>query len=181
MGYKFFYYLLLSSIIIPIFLYKLIPPSHFVGGLIGFMFLIGLAGSLVGVAATAIKNAKKKRQQLLMAGAYDIASLTPLQFEKYCGILLEDSGWRVEYTDITGDYGADIIAHKNGQKMIVQCKHYTSNVGVSAVQEAFSAKAYYHAHKAIVVASRGGFTNAARSLAMRTGVKVLSPVDLKKL
>lgn len=108
-----------------------------------------------------------------------MSSLTPIQFEKYCGILLNDNGWRVEYTAITGDYGADIIATKNGVKMVVQCKHYTGNVGVSAVQEAFSAMSYYHAKKACVVASRGGFTKSAKSLAMRTGVKVIDPSNLK--
>ncbi|OCX68673.1 restriction endonuclease [Acidithiobacillus thiooxidans] len=141
--------------------------------------LIGVFGSLVTwINGNELKR-KIKRQQLLRAGANNVSSLTPIQFEKYCGILLNDNGWRVEYTAITGDYGADIIATKNGVRMVVQCKHYTGNVGVSAVQEVFSAMSYYHANKSCVVASRGGFTKAAQSLAVRTGVKVIGPSDLK--
>ena len=147
--------------------------------LFGTLFLLGFFGSLLTWFAGNTSRRVIERQQLLMAGAEDISSLNPVQFEKYCGILLNDNGWRVEYTAITGDYGADIIATKNGVKMVVQCKHYTGNVGVSAVQEVFSAMSYYHAQKACVVASRGGFTKAAKSLALRTGVKVMCPSELK--
>ena len=148
-------------------------------GVCSAFVLIGIFGSLL----TWIKgNALRReidRQQLRRAGAKDVSLLTPVQFEKYCGILLNDNGWRVEYTATTGDYGADIIAIKNGVKMVVQCKHYTGNVGVSAVQEVFSAMSYYHAQKACVVASRGGFTKSAKSLAMRTGVEIMGPSDFK--
>ncbi|MBU2718345.1 hypothetical protein HF563_02860, partial [Acidithiobacillus ferridurans] len=94
-------------------------------------FLLGFFGILSTWFAINTSIRVMERQQFLMAGAKDVSSLTPVQFEKYCGILLNDNGWRVEYTATTGDYGADIIAIKNGVKMVVQCKHYTGNVGVS--------------------------------------------------
>ena len=45
----------------------------------------------------------------------------------------------------------EIIAEKNGMKYAVQCKHYSSNVGNHAVQEAFSGKSIYNADVAVVM------------------------------
>ena len=45
----------------------------------------------------------------------------------------------------------EIIAEKDGMKYAVQCKHYSSNVGNHAVQEAFSGKSIYHADVAVVM------------------------------
>ena len=63
--------------------------------------------------------------------------------------------------------------------MVVQCKHYTFNVGVSAVQEVFAGKTFYRAQRACVVASRGGFTRSAKKLAEKTGVEVIGVINLK--
>ena len=154
--------------------------------ILSISFFIGLFGSIWSLFSFNEKRRQrnrqkyiKERQQVLKAGADNIESLTPVQFEKYCGILLEDKGWSVNYTTATGDYGVDIIAIRNGEKMVVQCKHYTFNVGVSAVQEVFAGKTFYRAQRACVVASRGGFTRSAKKLAEKTGVEVIGVINLK--
>lgn len=65
-------------------------------------------------------------------------------FEYYCADLLANRGFRdIEVTKGSGDYGVDILAEKEGITFAIQCKHYTSPVGVKAVQEAYAGRDYY--------------------------------------
>lgn len=66
------------------------------------------------------------------------------EFEYYCADLLSKHGFRdVEVTKGSGDYGIDILAEKDGITYAIQCKAYTSPVGVKAVQEAYAGRDYY--------------------------------------
>lgn len=66
------------------------------------------------------------------------------EFEYFCAQLLEKRGFeRVEVTKGSGDYGADILAEKEGVTYAIQCKCYTRPVGVKAVQEAYAGRDYY--------------------------------------
>ncbi|MGC9272175.1 restriction endonuclease [Acidiphilium sp.] len=47
--------------------------------------------------------------------------LSPVEFEQFCGMLLAGRGWSVEATRTTGDYGADIVAERDGVRLVVQC------------------------------------------------------------
>ncbi len=65
-------------------------------------------------------------------------------FEYYCAELLANRGFQdIEVTKGSGDYGVDILAEKEGITFAIQCKHYTSPVGVKAVQEAYAGRDYY--------------------------------------
>ena len=65
-------------------------------------------------------------------------------FEYYCAELLRKNGFQeVEVTRGSGDYGIDILAEKEGVTYAIQCKCYTSPVGVKAVQEAYAGRDYY--------------------------------------
>ena len=70
----------------------------------------------------------------------------------------------VEVTQKSGDYGADILAEKNGIRYVFQCKYYTSAVGIAAVQQIYAAKDFYNTHVAVVV-TNNVFTKAAKTLA----------------
>ena len=66
------------------------------------------------------------------------------EFEHYCASLLWDNGFdEVEVTRGSGDFGTDILAEKDGVTYAVQCKYYTSPVGVKAVQEAYAGRDYH--------------------------------------
>lgn len=66
------------------------------------------------------------------------------EFEYFCAELLEEHGFcEVRVTKGSGDYGVDILAEKDGVSYAVQCKAYTSPVGVKAVQEAYAGRDYY--------------------------------------
>lgn len=66
------------------------------------------------------------------------------EFEYFCADLLKRNGFtEVEVTKGSGDYGADILAQKEGVTYAVQCKCYTGPVGVGAVQEVYAGRDYY--------------------------------------
>ena len=81
---------------------------------------------------------------------------------------------------MTGDYGADLILHKDQQRIAIQAKCYTGSVGVSAVQEALSGMAYYRCHSAWVVTT-GNYTTNAIELARQSKVRLLSRNELGQL
>lgn len=81
-----------------------------------------------------------------------IDTLDGYDFEKICGYILCCNGFvNICVTSGSKDRGIDIIAEKNGMKYAVQCKHYSSNVGNHAIQEAFSGKSIYNADVAVVL------------------------------
>lgn len=81
----------------------------------------------------------------------------------------------VSVTQASGDYGADVIARRGTKKYAVQCKYYSSPVGVAAVQEVVAAKAHYGCNAAMVV-TNNMFTKAARDLADANSVILLEGV-----
>ncbi|WP_408069788.1 restriction endonuclease [Butyrivibrio sp. JL13D10] len=65
-------------------------------------------------------------------------------FEYYCADLLKEHGFsEVEVTRGSGDFGADILAEKDGISYAIQCKCYDKPIGVKAVQEIYAGKDYY--------------------------------------
>ena len=78
---------------------------------------------------------------------YDMNSLDEIEgheFEHYCAELLKKRGFEeVSVTKGSGDYGIDILAEKDGVTYAIQCKAYTTPVGVKAVQEACAGREFY--------------------------------------
>ena len=105
--------------------------------------------------------------------------MTGVEFEHLCAKILTKKGYRnVIVTPPSGDYGADILAvDRNGNKWVVQCKHFAGNVGVSAVQEIVAAKAHYKADKAAVM-TNSQLTKQARELAKENGVFLFEKIHM---
>lgn len=92
------------------------------------------------------------------------------KFEEHVAGILRGKGYAdVEVTQKSADFGADIVASLGGAKYVIQCKYYSSPVGVEAVQQVFAAKRHYRAHVA-AVATNNVFTKAAKILAEENGV-----------
>src|SRR5581483_6344474 len=108
------------------------------------------------------------------------ASMHPSDFERLLGMVYETQGFSVTITGKTGDQGADLILERAGERTIVQAKRYQENVGNSAVQEAFTAKAFYSCHHAIVVTT-SDFTNPAREVAGKVNVTLVNGAQLEQL
>jgi restriction system protein len=111
-----------------------------------------------------------EERRLQRSGIREIDAMDGRTFERRLGILFKGLGYRVEPTgSAAGDYGCDLVVSKDGERAVVQAKCWRTNVGVKAVQEAATARAYYKATGAYVVTNRG-FSKQAQSLAHANGV-----------
>ena len=120
------------------------------------------------------------QRQFGAAQAAELDQLSGLEFEEYLAGLFRAQGYEAELTPTSGDYGADLILSKDGRRIAVQAKRYTGRVGVQAVQEALSGKAYYQCHTAWVITT-GAFTTNALELAQKSGVKMIGRSDIGNL
>jgi hypothetical protein len=104
-------------------------------------------------------------------------SLDPLEFERRCAATLTMLGWSAQTTKGSGDQGVDVVADKEGVRLVLQCKRYSTAVGVDAVQQVYAGQRFYDARFAAVV-SNSSFTVGAKHLAAKCGVKLLNAMEL---
>jgi len=89
------------------------------------------------------------------------------EFEHYCADLLTRRGFlEVNVTKGSGDYGIDILCEKDGVSYAIQCKNYTSPVGVQAVMEAYAGRDYYEKMVGVVLSNQS-FTPSAVNMAKK--------------
>ena len=92
------------------------------------------------------------------------------EFEVYCKKLLELRGFQdVRLTPGSHDYGIDIFAEKDGIKYAIQCKCYNDTVGIKAVQEAYSGKAFYDCMVGVVMTNQA-ISSPAKEFAEKLNV-----------
>jgi restriction system protein len=97
--------------------------------------------------------------------------MTGPQFVTFMQKLFEMQGYQVTRKRPTHDYGGDLIIRKPGITIVVQAKkRKTSTIGVRAIQEVYTAKAYYQADHALAVTTTR-FTRPALKLAEKLGVE----------
>ena len=77
------------------------------------------------------------------------------QFEEEAAKVLRLNGYKAKVTKKTGDGGIDILMYKDKKKIIVQCKHYTSPVGVSVTRELNGIREDFNADELVLIASSG--------------------------
>lgn len=102
--------------------------------------------------------------------------LSGREYEEFAASYLSEHGYRdIEFTKASGDYGVDLLATKGGLRYAVQCKYYSSHVGISAVQQAAAGMAVYDCQRAMVI-TNNVFTSAAKTLAEKNGVILLEEI-----
>lgn len=127
--------------------------------MIAVWIVIGMV--LAAVAIIWLYRRKKKSAVLSMD------EMEGHDFECYCAELLEDVGFTdVELMKASGDFGADILAQKEGVTYAVQCKCYESTVGVHAVEEVYAGKAFYDRMVGAVMTNQY-FTKPAKECAQK--------------
>ena len=107
-------------------------------------------------------------------------NITGYEYEQQCA----DDLWNMGFTDVevtksSGDQGIDVIAWKDGLKYGFQCKHYTGSVPNKAVQEAHAGADFYGCNVAVVM-TNATFTESAKELAHKIGVRLWSSNDKYK-
>lgn len=109
-------------------------------------------------------------------------NLTPNQFEDFILTLFKDMGYTSQLTPRSNDYGGDVLAENQTEKIIIQVKRYHQNntVGVQDINQVIGAKQYYNADKAIIVTT-SNFSRNGVKLADQTDVELWDwdKLDLK--
>lgn len=108
------------------------------------------------------------------------AAMTPAEFEAFCAESLRGCGWGVRLTPLSRDQGVDVIAEKNGVRVVLQCKMYSNPVGNKAVQEVAAGRIHQQAHFGAVV-TNNTYTTSAKELANTNGIRLLHYTDLSQL
>ncbi|WP_296255850.1 MULTISPECIES: restriction endonuclease [unclassified Pseudomonas] len=140
------------------------------------IFVGGAIASIVG---------RRKRRNLLTSvatpGGNTLLSISWHDFELLVGEALRHRGYAVQETGANGpDGGVDLIARKQGETYLVQCKQWRSvQVGVPVVRELYGAMAAEGAVGGFVVTS-GKFTNPARAFASGRNVQLIDGAVLRQ-
>lgn len=101
-----------------------------------------------------------------------ITILSPPEFEKFVAYLFSKMDYEVQRTTYTADFGADIVAQRGSDRIVIQVKRYIgANVGAGEVQQALGSMWKYKANHAILVTT-SSFTVPAREQAKG------SPIEL---
>jgi restriction system protein len=125
--------------------------------LLGAMFVVGLGFLLRRILHMAPKELPMDEME-----GHD--------FEYYCADLLKAAGFLdVEVTKGSGDFGADILAERDGVTYAFQCKCYDKPIGVKAVQEIYAGRDYYGRMVGVVMTNQY-FTQPAVELASRLNI-----------
>jgi len=107
-------------------------------------------------------------------------NLTPSEYEAFCAQALREHGWDARVTKQSRDQGVDVVASREGLRVVVQCKLYNGPVGNKAVQEVSAGRAHEQADYGVVV-SNNRYTASAVALAKTNGVLLLHHRDLPNL
>ena len=101
-------------------------------------------------------------------------NISGAEYEELVAESLSRKGFHsISMTKRSGDKGADILATtSSGITVVIQCKRYSGSVGQVAVQEAVSAREYYHCQRAIVV-TNSTFTPTAIDYAKHTNTSLI--------
>ncbi len=159
-------------------------------------FFIGFFSFVLNCAKLLIKILISLLKYLLYFGIYltrlllrplfgcfppkSINQMSGQEFEKLVARWLESKGYRkVKLTPDSGDYGVDITAEKDGERVGIQCKRYEGKVGVGAVQEIVAGLNYYNCQKGFVV-TNSIFTKNAQDLAETNGIELIDGKALFK-
>ncbi|MFH0864001.1 MAG: restriction endonuclease [Candidatus Gottesmanbacteria bacterium] len=94
------------------------------------------------------------------AGLDKIDKMPGYVFEEYLTNLFARLGYRVNHIGKFGDFGGDLIIEKDGMKTLVQAKRSSDRIREKAIQEAVTAKEYYHCDKAMVVTNNYFYKHA---------------------
>jgi restriction system protein len=144
--------------------------------LLPLIFTLGAIASIVG---------RRKRRNLLDSAANtkgnSLLGITWQDFELLVGEALRRRGYAVQETGGKGpDGGVDLIARKDGEIYLVQCKQWRAvQVGVPVVREVYGAMAAEGAVGGFVITS-GKFSKPAREFASGRNLHLIDGAVLKQ-
>lgn len=122
------------------------------------------------------RERQEKERIAQMKSLGDILVLTPGEFEKLTGKVLEANGFHdIQIVGGSGDLGVDIFAWDQlGYKYAVQCKRYApgNTVGSPTIQTFFGMMFHHQVHKGIFVTT-STFSRPAIDLAAQRDIQLI--------
>ncbi len=111
----------------------------------------------------------------------NFSKLTPFQFEKLISKLFKNKGYKTKVTKKSRDYGVDIIAKKDNDIIVIQCKKYKKEhkVGNRDIQKILGSMWKYKANKAIIITT-SYFTKPALEQAKKAPIQLWNLRKLKE-
>ncbi len=140
----------------------------------------------LGGAALSAWRRKQRTELLVNVAKSDAANaldgISWQEFEMLVGESFRQQGYQVVETGGNGpDGGVDLVLHKSGEVLLVQCKQWKAyKVGVEVVRELYGVMAARGAAGGFLVTS-GRFTDAATRFAQGRNVKLIDGPILMKL
>ena len=103
----------------------------------------------------------------------DLRALSPEQFEEWCADRLREQGYRVSVVGGQGDHGVDLIAEREGARMVVQCKRWfgVRLIGEPQIRDLFGAMQHERASSAMVITT-GQYSEAATTWAQGKPIRL---------
>ena len=150
------------------------------------LLVISVILLIIAIIIYSVIIKKWKKEELLLQQALldeDISqldSLDPYEFEEWIARFLRIQGYNANCTKKSGDYGIDVLAEKDGLTIGIQCKKFTTPVGIKAIQETISGMTYYDCEMGWVISTAPYFTQAAKNLAEKQNIQLYNKNDLAK-
>lgn len=141
--------------------------------------VIAVFGVLIIFGCINIARIIALKERLRKLNIHEIDRMEGFRFEKYVALLLEHQNYKTTVTRSRGDYGADLIAKKDKEVIVIQVKRYKNKVGIESVQQVIGSLGYYKGNAAWVV-TNSYFTDAAIQLAKANNVKLIDRNQLIK-
>ncbi len=110
----------------------------------------------------------------------DVDQMTGLEFEAFVAAIIRCMGHTAEVTRASNDFGVDVIATVNGERIAIQAKRYSGNVSRTAVSDAVAGKSHYDCQKAAVVTC-SNFTKSAIEFAESVDCMLMDRSVVKNL
>ncbi len=112
--------------------------------------------------------------------AEKINSMTGVEFEEFVAEVFQKQGYRVEFTEITGDHGIDLLLRKNKEQTVVQCKRWEGSVGEPIVRDFFGSMISCGADRGIIVTT-AYFTQQAIAFASNKPITLMDMDSLLQI
>lgn len=104
-----------------------------------------------------------------------------LEFEHEIRDLVEEFGYTGISTPPSGDFGVDVLAKKDHQSVVIQCKLYgKGSIGGDHIMKLVGSKSYFSATHAICITT-SKFTKQAKEIAENAGVLLVDRIMLMEL
>lgn len=149
----------------------------------GFFLLLLLAGFFFAPFIEWHLEDKREQERWLEAERLldidDVDQMSGIQFEDYVGTLMENMGYDVEMVRGGSDFGADLIATKDGTRIAVQIKRYSRPVPRAAVSDAVGARQYFNCQNAMVV-TNNVFARSSQEFADSTNCILIDRIKLSE-